>query len=129
LKLQATNTQLESLRTDNIKLYEKIKYLQSYGNRATSTIDLEARKDDVIEQKYSELYEESVNPFAVFNRKEKYRRYKELNPAEKVVLSSGRLLLSSRGSRLFIFFYSVMLHILVFATLYKIAHTTTEIHT
>lgn len=59
---------------------------------------------------------------------EKYRRYKELSAAEKVVLNSGRFFLSNKFSRIFLFFYSLLLHILVFATLYKIAHTTTEIH-
>jgi len=126
-KVENTYNQLEVLRNDNLKLYEKIKYLQSYGGRTTSIVDVEAQVGNV-EQKYSEMYEESVNPFAVFNRKEKYKRYKNLNPAEKVILSSGRILLSTKFTRLFLFCYSVSLHLLVFATLYKIAHTTTEIH-
>jgi len=129
MKLEGVNNQLGALRHDNLKLYEKIKYLQSYGSK-TNSEDIEAANhvDDTVEQKYSHMYEESVNPFAIFNRKERYKRYKELNPAEKVVLNSGRLLLSSKYSRLCLFFYSVALHILVFATLYKIAHTTVEIH-
>jgi len=129
VKLDTTKSQLDILRNDNIKLYEKIKYLQSYGSKG-KTLDLESNNngDNVVEQKYSQMYEDTINPFAIFNRKERYKRYKDLNPAEKVILNGGRILLSSKYSRLFLFFYSVGLHLLVFATLYKIAHTTVEIH-
>jgi len=120
---------LESLRADNIKLYEKIKYLQSYGilNKSRTTVDLESNKGEVdeVDMKYSKLYEDSVNPFVIFNRKEKYQRYKELNAAEKVILNSGRFLLSTKFTRTFLFFYSVLLHVLVFLTLYKLVHTST----
>lgn len=121
------NGDINSLRNDNIKLYEKIKYLQSYGNtyNSNSRRDLESNKkeEDEVDSRYSKLYEDTVNPFVIFNRKEKYRRYKELNPAEKVILNSSTFFLSSKGTRLFLFFYSLSLHILVFATLYKLAHS------
>ncbi len=31
-KMDTTNNEMKSLKNDNIKLYEKIKYLQSYGS-------------------------------------------------------------------------------------------------
>jgi len=121
VKLEKKFTELESLKADNVNLYEKIKYLQSYGTDRLR--DLESNRNNQLEEKYSKLYEDSVNPFVIFNRKEKYRRYKELNAAEKVILNSGRFFLSTKYSRLFLFFYSVLLHLLVFLTLYKLAHT------
>jgi len=126
-RLESKNGEINALRNDNIKLYEKIKYLQSYGSFSQGRgSDLEAnRREDELDTKYSKLYEDSVNPFLIFNRKEKYRRYKELNPAEKVILNSGRFFLSSKSSRIFLFFYSVLLHVLVFLLVYKIAHITT----
>ena len=39
------------------------------------------------EQRYSQLYEEKVNPFAAFARKERQQRYDGLSPADKVMLA------------------------------------------
>jgi len=134
LDLESTSRQLESLRSDNISLFEKIRYLQSYASaqndrgKVRNSVDIESGHPDELESRYSKLYEETVNPFVIFNRKEKYRRYKELNTAEKVVLNGGQFLMSTKFTRTFLFFYSVSLHLLVFATLYRLAHITTEIH-
>lgn len=116
--IEEMKSEIKTLRSDNLKLYEKIRYVSSYRRQGQ---DLESNKDEEIEEKYSKLYEESVNPFVIFNRKEKYRRYKELNPAEKVILSSGRFFLSTKFARTFLFFYSLLLHILVFSILYKLS--------
>jgi len=131
-KLGKKDREMETLKTDNVNLYEKIKYLQSYGSsqfERHKSVDLEASKIDELENKYSKLYEDSVNPFVIFNRKEKYRRYKELNAAEKVILNSGRFFLSTKASRIFLFFYSLLLHVLVFMTLYRYSHTSSPVTT
>ena len=126
-QLQSENksNEITNLRHDNIKLYEKIKYLQSYSNYNNNNKmhDIESNKEEEIDTKYSKLYEETVNPFVIFNRKERYRRYNELSAADKVILNAGRFFMGSKGPRLFLFFYSVLLHLLVFLTLYKVAHT------
>lgn len=51
------------MRSDNVKLFEKIKYLESYGSK-----ELEG-DEPTLENKYASLYEETVNPFTAFNRK------------------------------------------------------------
>lgn len=56
---------------------------------------------------------------------ERHKRYKDLNAAEKVILTSGRFFLSSKFSRTFLFLYSLTLHMLVFLSVYKLAHQTT----
>ncbi|XP_016088265.1 cut-like homeobox 1b [Sinocyclocheilus grahami] len=66
---QALQSQLDSLRADNIKLYEKIKFLQSYPNRVSHV--------------------------------------------------TGRVILSNKTARTVAFFYTLMLHCLVFLVLYK----------
>lgn len=124
IAVQSKDTEFNALKQDNVKLYEKIRYLQSYGQKFKGG-DVESAKDEV-EERYSRLYEESNNPFVLFNRKEQYRRYKQLNPAEKVVLRGGQFFLSTKFSRLFLFSYSVLLHVLVFLTLYKNAHTSSN---
>eukprot|EP01117_Protostelium_nocturnum_P017902 TRINITY_DN736_c0_g3_i2.p1 TRINITY_DN736_c0_g3~~TRINITY_DN736_c0_g3_i2.p1 ORF type:complete len:406 (+),score=144.12 TRINITY_DN736_c0_g3_i2:870-2087(+) len=128
-KMQQKDQEVQSVRDDNIKLYERIRFLQSYpssnasnGVKSRSTvINVEGEGDKDLDSKYSALYEDSVNPFVLFNRKEKYQRYKDLNAAEKVILNGGQLLLSTKYSRTFLFFYSLLLHLLVILSLYKSA--------
>ncbi|KAM9967852.1 hypothetical protein ACTFIW_009136 [Dictyostelium discoideum] len=163
-QLDSCRQELSSLKTDNIKLYEKIRFLQSYDknksgggggiNNANKEIhskrnnsgfeksyDVERGLDipsssssqgggggPETEEKYGKLYEESINPFLSFNKKEKYRRYREMNTAERVILNGSRFFLSNKYSRLFLFIYSVLLHLMVFLTLYRLATITTEQH-
>jgi len=56
-------------------------------------------------------------------RKEKQRRYSSLTLAEKVTLFTSRFFLSNKYARNFIFFYVLMLHMLVFSTLFHFVHT------
>uniref|UniRef100_A0A673H0A4 Protein CASP n=1 Tax=Sinocyclocheilus rhinocerous TaxID=307959 RepID=A0A673H0A4_9TELE len=110
---QALQSQLDSLRADNIKLYEKIKFLQSYPNRAGDS-------DDTV-MRYSSQYEERLDPFTSFSKRERHRRYQSLSPWDKATLSLGRVILSNKMARTVAFFYTLMLHCLVFLVLYKAA--------
>ncbi|XP_032823382.2 protein CASP [Petromyzon marinus] len=111
--VQALHAELDNLRADNVKLYEKIKFLQSYPGRG-------AREDDT-EQRYSTQYEERLDPFASFGHRERQRKYMSLSPWDKATLSMGRFILSNKVARTFAFFYTVLLHCLVFLVLYKTA--------
>ncbi|KAL2630870.1 hypothetical protein R1flu_015556 [Riccia fluitans] len=172
---------LERSKADNVKLYEKMRYVQDYTQdrpiprgkktvgiwtrmimvletdgvavRKTDTCpnvstlslcitdqnhdlrvclkhlllvlqrieDLESGTGVDIESKYKKMYEEDINPFAQFSKKEKERRYKELGIRDKITLSSGRFLLGNKYARTFIFFYSIGLHLLVFMSLYRLS--------
>ncbi|MED6237708.1 Protein CASP [Ataeniobius toweri] len=111
--MQALQGELDSLRADNIKLYEKIKFLQSYPGRAGGS-------DDTV-MRYSSQYEERLDPFASFGKKERQRRYLSLSPWDKATLSLGRVILSNKMARTIAFFYTLFLHCLVFLVLYKTA--------
>uniref|UniRef100_A0A670Y8N7 Protein CASP n=1 Tax=Pseudonaja textilis TaxID=8673 RepID=A0A670Y8N7_PSETE len=111
--MQALQSELDNLRADNIKLYEKIKFLQSYPGRGSGSDDTELR--------YSSQYEERLDPFTSFSRKERQRKYQSLSPWDKATLSLGRLVLSNKMARTIAFFYTLFLHCLVFLVLYKIA--------
>ncbi|KAM9370739.1 protein CASP isoform 5-T5 [Phaethornis superciliosus] len=111
--VHALQSELDSLRADNIKLYEKIKFLQSYPGRGGS-------RDDT-EQRYSSQYEERLDPFSSFSRKERQRKYLSLSPWDKATLGMGRLILSNKTARTIAFFYTLFLHCLVFLVLYKTA--------
>lgn len=107
--------EVDKLRSDNVKLYEKIRFLQSYPTKCTSS--------ESVESNYSSQYEERLDPFMSFSRKERQRRYLELKPYDKITLQMGRIIMGNKTARAFAFFYTVILHSLVFLVLYKLAHT------
>lgn len=111
--IQALQSELDSLRADNIKLFEKIKFLQSYPGRGTSSDDTELR--------YSSQYEERLDPFSSFSKRERQRKYLGLSPWDKATLGMGRLILSNKMARTIGFFYTLFLHCLVFLVLYRLA--------
>jgi homeobox protein cut-like len=141
-KIEQLQNNLSSLEKDNVSLYEKIRYLQSYNSNVSSSevwssptmehlkssnlrssnsggyIDLE----DPIGDKYKKLYEQKLDPFKQFHKKEKNSEYKKLTAAEKITYSMTRLMMAHKYSRLFVFFYAVALHLLVFLVSYKLAH-------
>ncbi|XP_019502416.1 PREDICTED: protein CASP isoform X7 [Hipposideros armiger] len=111
--IHALQSELDSLRADNIKLFEKIKFLQNYPGRGSSSDDTELR--------YSSQYEERLDPFSSFSKRERQRKYLSLSPWDKATLSMGRLVLSNKMARTIGFFYTLFLHCLVFLVLYKLA--------
>ncbi|XP_060594752.1 protein CASP-like [Ruditapes philippinarum] len=110
--------EIDKLRSDNVKLYEKVRYLQSAGYSTKSG----SHHDDGTLTKYSTQYEERLDPFSSFNRKEKIKRYMNLKPYDKITLSMGKFIMGNKTARTFAFFYTVLLHSLVFVVLYKLAH-------
>jgi len=76
-----------------------------------------------VETRYQDCYEQKLDPFSNFSKQEKQRKYGQLSVFEKVILSLVRFIVSNKTARLVVFFYSVLLHGLVFAVLYKLALT------
>ncbi|PIA63567.1 hypothetical protein AQUCO_00201125v1 [Aquilegia coerulea] len=138
-KIGVLTVELEKTKADNVKLYGKIRYVQDYnieklvsrGSRKQSE-DIESGFSSDVESKYKKIYEDDINPFAAFSRKERDQRYKELGFRDKITLSSGRFLLGNKYARTFIFFYSIGLHLLVFSCLYRMSYlsylSTTNVH-
>ncbi|XP_062592196.1 protein CASP-like [Saccostrea cucullata] len=116
-QIMLLQNEIDKLRSDNVKLYEKIRFLQSYPSKGghASTEDAESR--------YSMQYEERLDPFSTFSRKEKQRKYMNLKPYDKITLSMGRFIMGNKVARTITFFYTLLLHSLVFLVLYKLAHT------
>jgi hypothetical protein len=59
------------LQSDNLKLYEKVRYMQSYRENAHSTLDPLPTSSTIAPSaselnKYSARYEEAMNPFEAF---------------------------------------------------------------
>ena len=129
-ELQAQVAAAESLKTDNTKLYEKVRYLQNYSKTsggggaysrqgADRDLDLEA-----LEQRY----EASVDPFKQFSKAERQRKMKEMSPMERTVFIVAKTFLATKEMRAFLFVYVVSLHMLVFVTTYHWSHTGNECH-
>ncbi|XP_034673227.1 protein CASP isoform X2 [Vitis riparia] len=101
-KIGLLTVELEKTKADNVKLYGKIRYVQDYnlekvvsrGSKKHSE-DLESGFSSDVESKYKKIYEDDINPFAAFSKKERDQRYKELGIRDKITLSSGRFLLGN----------------------------------
>lgn len=127
-KIGVLAADLEKTKADNVKLYGKIRYVQDYnlekvvsrGSKKHAE-DLESGFASDVESKYKKIYEDDINPFAAFSKKERDQRYKELGFRDRITLSSGRFLLGNKYARTFAFFYTIGLHILVFTCLYRMS--------
>ncbi|CAA7261704.1 unnamed protein product [Cyclocybe aegerita] len=117
--------EIKTLQADNLKLYEKVRYMQSYredsGSRPVTQLDPlpppSGRLDDMT--KYQTRYEESINPFEAFRGRETTRAYQALNPVERGVLSLTRSVLGNRRARAFFICYALALHVYVLFTTYE----------
>jgi len=63
--------EIRGLQSDNLKLYEKVRYMQSYRENTHSTLDplpvASTSAPSTTElNKYSARYEEAMNPFEAF---------------------------------------------------------------
>jgi len=116
-QIQIIQNEADNMRKDNVKLYEKIKFLQSFPGKGRNELD------DGTETRYALQYERKLDPFASFNKKERQRKYMNLKPYDKITLSMGKAILGNKIARGFMFFYTILLHLLVFLVLYKMAYT------
>ncbi|KAK2558324.1 Protein CASP, partial [Acropora cervicornis] len=114
-QITVLQNEVDTLRSDNVKLYEKIKFLQSYPTKGQG-----GRDDDSAVSRYSSQYEQRLDPFSAFNQREKQQRYLGLSPYEKVTLNLGKFIMSNKVARTIAFFYTLLVHLMV---LYKLAYT------
>ncbi|PAV18777.1 golgi membrane [Pyrrhoderma noxium] len=117
--LSELRSEVKTLQTDNLKLYEKVRYMQSYREDAQAQLNPlpAARQDDL--SKYHARYEEAMNPFEAFRGREAARAFQALNPIEKAVLSLTRAILGNRRARNAFVFYALALHVLVMFTTFE----------
>ena len=134
-QLHILQGEIENLRGDNVKLYEKIRFLQSYNsndrkfhkNSHSSTSGLNgfhgASNDEVVLNRYTNEYEQKLDPFSKFTSTERQKRIQNLKLHDKFTLSFGRFILSSKTARFIFFLYFLIIHLLIFLSSYKIAHS------
>jgi homeobox protein cut-like len=119
-ELQGQVQASESLKTDNTKLYEKVRYLQNYNKGPSNRQGLDRDLDlETLEQRY----EASVDPFRQFNRTERQRKLNEMSPMERTVFIVAKSVLATKEMRTALFFYVLTLHLLVFSTTTHWSHS------
>lgn len=123
-------SEIASLQKDNLNLYEKTRYLNSYGRPAgsssgTGNVDHASTlpfstspSQESALGRYRSAYESNISPFAQFRGRESTRAYKRMSLPERVVFSITRLVLATRTSRNLFAAYCVALHLLVLLSLY-----------
>ncbi|EKC99410.1 vacuole transport-related protein [Trichosporon asahii var. asahii CBS 8904] len=109
-------TEIKSLQADNLKLYEKVRYMQSYRDTAGSSSHmplsgyntpgssasmlngaLRSRDDEI--GKYKDKYDESLNPFEAFKGREAQRAIQALNPLERATFALTRAIIGNKRAR------------------------------
>jgi homeobox protein cut-like len=144
--LTEASTRAAKLTEDNVRLYEKIRFLQfmnsgggggggdvergelrsratpSAAAAAAAAVVADATEDDV-DSTYGKLYAEKLDPFAEYKSGEKTRGYAALRRTDRIVLKSSSVLLSSRYSRKALFLYAVGLHCILVYMLWAWIHS------
>ncbi len=132
--------EIEQLKQDNLRLYERVRFLQSssssslsFSSSSSSTSvprklhhkrDLEAG----IDRRYAMMYEKKVNPFSAFHAEEKARRHRNLNPLDRGLLLAARAIMLNRFTRAGLFLYLGLLHCILFGVLHSWSHTHHMMH-
>ncbi|KAK1922128.1 CASP C terminal-domain-containing protein [Papiliotrema laurentii] len=125
--------EIKSLQADNLKLYEKVRYMQSYRDGGSSSIPISgpsgssggsllngvmrSREDDI--GKYKDKYEESMNPFEAFKGREAQRAIQALNPMERAVFALTRAIIGNKRARSAFILYAGSLHVLILFVLWN----------
>ncbi|KAF8608787.1 hypothetical protein BDV93DRAFT_518842 [Ceratobasidium sp. AG-I] len=115
-------SEIKSLQSDNMKLYEKVRYMQSYrdeGSASWSSLAVPQASNDL--GKYRTMYEDSLNPFQAFRGHEAARAVQDLNVVERSVLVITRQVLGNRRARTAFIGYAFFLHGLVLYITYQCA--------
>lgn len=125
-----TRNEMKSLQNDNLKLYEKVRYLQSYRDdlgtsssnnpssrfKAFSSVPSTVSRKDEDLSKYRGIYEEHMNPFEKFRGRERMGALQALNPLDKLVLYTANFILGNKLTRNLFLVYVFILHCLLFIT-------------
>lgn len=97
-ELQGQVQASESLKADNTKLYEKVRYLQNYSNNKGSSNKANYRGTgggdrDLDLEALEQRYEASVDPFKQFSKSERQRKLGEMSPMERTVFMVAKTVL------------------------------------
>jgi homeobox protein cut-like len=118
-RLATINKQLDSqkqesnrLQADNVKLFERIKYIEAFANKKTPAKEnVDTELGDLLP--YQNIYEERLDPFRLFFQNEVVKRFKSLGKTDRTVWKLGRVFLTNKFIRRFMVTYFALLHIIL----------------
>ncbi|KAL0022630.1 hypothetical protein WJX77_011900 [Trebouxia sp. C0004] len=118
---QSAKGQVEAIRGDNLALLERLKYVQGYQSqsRPRHMADPEAGE---VEGRYSKAYEEKMNPFSDFRSREREARRQQMNVLDRIMFEFGQFISGSQYARVFVFCYTLALHLLIMGVLARWSH-------
>jgi homeobox protein cut-like len=129
--IQSLRSEVAALQKDNLKLYEKTRYVSSYNRSASATspatiqIDNNANFEPAF-TRYKSAYEANISPFSAFRNRESTRAFKRMSLPEQAVFQIARMVLATRISRNFFAAYCLGLHVLVLLTLFHMGESKTH---
>lgn len=141
--VQQLRQEVAALQKDNLNLYEKTRYVSTYnrgGGTASSSSAYTSNPNPsavpiggtgnpgISLDRYRQAYESNISPFAAFRGRESARAYRRMSFPERVVYSITRMVLASRTSRNLFAAYCVVLHVVVFFSLYWLGSADFERH-
>jgi homeobox protein cut-like len=131
--VSSLRSEVATLQTDNLTLYEKTRYVSSYArgpmptssgaaygvNANPSSIPISPGGENPPGmERYRSAYESNLSPFAAFRGRESARVMKRMSVLERGVYQITRLVLATRTSRNLFAVYCLGLHLLVFFMLF-----------
>lgn len=122
-RLAEAEQQAAAARADNVALVERLKYVQSFSRgtpRTRPAADLESGM--AAESRYAVEYERALDPFSEFRGRERDQTRRRMNVADRAMHGMGRLVVGNKWARLLVFGYIVLLHVLIFGVLTRVAH-------
>ncbi|KAJ2160240.1 hypothetical protein GGF46_002401 [Coemansia sp. RSA 552] len=129
--LSGLRQKMDQSEQDNLRLYEEIKYLRNYtrtdggGSSSDAIVNIPSKfsarvdVDTTVAAKYKGMYEESLNPFNAFHRRESSRRVRSMGLVDRLIYMLSNFVIGNRRARMLMLLYLVLLHLLVLGTLYR----------
>jgi len=135
--ITSLRSEIASLQKDNLNLYERTRYVNTYNSNAqtnnTSSSSkpssgpqsfLPSTRSDIIddksaatlastEQRYKSAYESNLSPFAAFRGRESARMFKDMTLPERFVFALTKTVLQTRFKRNMFALYCFLLHAVV----------------
>mmetsp|Transcript_33805 Transcript_33805/g.95676 ORF Transcript_33805/g.95676 Transcript_33805/m.95676 type:complete len:139 (-) Transcript_33805:244-660(-) len=81
-----------------------------------------------VESRYASAYEDQLNPFSQFQAMQKDSQRRKMGVPERTVYMVGSLVFGNKYARLFVFFYTIVLHLMIFMTMFRMSHVTHHTH-
>lgn len=113
--------EINSLKTDNRELYEKIRFLEYHQNSSNNSIGNKHGND--IESRYMSDYENDLHPIEQFRIMETKRINSKITPWDRIFIQITKTVLSTQLTRWLFVAYCCSLHLLIMMLILSLMDT------